>query len=126
MDELIKELKNNQKINFEKGLKNTVNINYIIERLKDIKKEEKENYTIEKLAEILEEKENFTITEALLQTNKTPFDLLCIINYILADILDLTRYELETEQDKKDYDELIKIKDKILEIKNRNFDKNNE
>lgn len=36
MDELIKELENNQKINLEKGLENTVNISYIIERLKNI------------------------------------------------------------------------------------------
>ena len=57
MDELIKELENNQKINFKKGLKNTVNISYIIERLKDIKKEESENYIIDELAEILEEKD---------------------------------------------------------------------
>ena len=77
---------------------------------------------MEELIKILEEKENFTITEALTQTSKTPFDLLCIINYLLADILDLTRYERETEQDEKDYQELIKIKDKILEIKNRNIE----
>lgn len=81
---------------------------------------------MDELIKILEEKENFTIAEALYNTNKTNFDLLCIINYILGDVLRLTAYELETEQDEKDYKELIKIKNKILEIKNRNFDKNNK
>lgn len=75
------------------------------------------------LTELLENSENFTIAEALYNTNKTPFDLLCIINYILGDVLTLTAYELETKQDKKNYNELVKIKDKILEIKNKNFDK---
>lgn len=36
MDELIKELKENQKVNKEKGLPNIVAIDYIIERLKEI------------------------------------------------------------------------------------------
>lgn len=36
MDKLIKELEYNQKINLEKGLSNTVAIDYIIERLKEI------------------------------------------------------------------------------------------
>ena len=75
------------------------------------------------LIALLEKSENFTIAEALYSTDKTSFDLLCIINYILGDILRLTAYELETEQDNKDYKELVKIKNKILEIKNRNFDK---
>lgn len=79
--------------------------------------------TICELSEILKECENFTITEALYNTNKNSFDLLCIVNYLLGDILNLTRYEIETEEEEKDFQELIKIKDKILEIKNRNFDK---
>ena len=36
MDELIKELKENQKVNKENGLPNIVAIDYIIERLKEI------------------------------------------------------------------------------------------
>lgn len=36
MEELIKELENNQKINIEKGLENRVDIAYIIDRLKNI------------------------------------------------------------------------------------------
>lgn len=36
MEELIEELKHNQKINIEKGLENRVNIDYIIERLENI------------------------------------------------------------------------------------------
>lgn len=79
--------------------------------------------TICELAEILKECENFTIAEALYNTDKNSFDLLCIVNYLLGDILNLTRYEIETEEEEKDFQELIKIKDKILEIKNRNFDK---
>ena len=37
MQEFIEELKHNQKINFEKGLENRVNIDYVIERLEDIR-----------------------------------------------------------------------------------------
>lgn len=40
MKEFIEELENNQKINEENGLVNVVNIAYVIERLKDIQKEE--------------------------------------------------------------------------------------
>ena len=36
MNEFIEELEYNQKINFEKGLENRVDIDYVIERLKDI------------------------------------------------------------------------------------------
>ena len=36
MNELIKELKNNKKVNEQKGLENIVNIDYIIERLENI------------------------------------------------------------------------------------------
>lgn len=43
MQEFIEELKHNQNNNFEKGLENRVNIDYIIERLEDIKKELLEN-----------------------------------------------------------------------------------
>lgn len=39
MKELINELKYNQNINYKKALENRVNIDYIIERLTDIKKE---------------------------------------------------------------------------------------
>ena len=39
MREFIEELKHNQKVNIEKGLENRVNIDYIIERLENIKKE---------------------------------------------------------------------------------------
>lgn len=43
LNEFIEELKHNQKINIEKGLENRVNIDYVIERLEDIKKELIEN-----------------------------------------------------------------------------------
>ena len=75
---------------------------------------------MDKLIETLEKYEVFTITEALRETKST-FELLCIINNILYDVIELTRYELETEEQKQDFEELIKIKDKILIIKNKNF-----
>ena len=37
MREFIEELKHNQKINLEKGLENRIDIDYVIERLEDIK-----------------------------------------------------------------------------------------
>lgn len=75
--------------------------------------------SIEDLANILEKYESFTITEALTECKNT-FDLLCIVNYLLDNIINLTRYELETEQQRQDFEELKKIKDKILIIKNNN------
>ena len=75
---------------------------------------------MDELIEILEKHENFTITEAL-KDCKSIFDLLCIINYLLYDIIDLIRYNIESEQEKKDFEELQKIKNKILIIKNNNI-----
>lgn len=72
------------------------------------------------LLKVLENKENYTITQALKETKST-FDLLCIINYILYDIIDETRYNIENKQQQKDFEDLQKIKDKILSIKNRNI-----
>lgn len=43
MQEFIEELKYNQNINLEKGLENRVDIDYVIERLEDIKNELLEN-----------------------------------------------------------------------------------
>lgn len=43
MKEFIEELKYNQNINFEKGLENRIDIDYVIERLEDIQKELLEN-----------------------------------------------------------------------------------
>ena len=75
---------------------------------------------MDELIEILEKYENFTITESL-KDCKSIFDLLCIINYLLGDVIDLTRHNIETEQEQKDFKELQKIKDKILVIKNNNI-----
>ena len=75
---------------------------------------------MDELIEILEKYEIFTITEAL-KDCKSIFDLLCIINYLLGDVIDLTRHNIETEQEQKDFKELQKIKDKILVIKNNNI-----
>ena len=81
---------------------------------------EEGNKSFFELIEILEKYEIFTITEALKEL-KSPYELLCIINNILYDIINLTRYEIETKEQKKDFEELKKIKDKILIIKNKNF-----
>lgn len=43
MKEFIEELKHNQNINFEKGLENRIDIDYVIERLEDIQNELLEN-----------------------------------------------------------------------------------
>lgn len=77
------------------------------------------NY-IEYLANILENFEAFTISEAI-NESKSSFDVLCIINYLLGDIIDATRYEIENEQQQQQFNELMKIKDKILMIKNNNM-----
>ena len=70
------------------------------------------------ILEILQKSECFTITEVLNQT-KSDFELLTIINYLLYNIIDNIRYNIETEEEKKDFEELTKIKDKILNIKNK-------
>lgn len=75
---------------------------------------------MEKLIETLQQYENFTITESLKDCKDT-FDLLCIINYLLDDVIDNIRYELETNEDEKDFETLKKIKDDILQIKKRNL-----
>lgn len=76
--------------------------------------------TVEFLSNILEQCEAFTISEAINKA-KSSFDVLCIINYLIGDVIDATRYEIETEQQQVDYNNLIKIKDIILNIKNNNI-----
>ena len=71
------------------------------------------------LSNILEQCEAFTISEAINEA-KSPFDMLCIVNYLLGDIIDAARYEIETAQQQHDYNKLIEIKDIILNIKNNN------
>ena len=46
MQEFIEELKHNQKINFEKGLENRINIDYVIERLEDIENKHNEYFEV--------------------------------------------------------------------------------
>ena len=75
---------------------------------------------IKYLSQILENFENFTISEAI-KESKNVFDLLCIVNYLLDNIVELARYEIETDQQQQDFEELQKIKDKILIIKNNNI-----
>lgn len=69
-------------------------------------------------AELIENLEPYSIAQ-IIGENKNAFDILCTINYILADLLDLLKYNIETEEEQKDFDKLIKIKDLILEIKNK-------
>lgn len=53
INELLEELKYNQNINFEKGLENRVNIDYVIERLEDILKDR--GKMMNKLSDLQEE-----------------------------------------------------------------------
>lgn len=75
---------------------------------------------VEYLSNILEQCEAFAISEAI-NHSKNTFDMLCIVNYLLDNILNNTRYEIETEQQQHDYNKLIEIKDNILQIKNNNI-----
>lgn len=43
LNEFIKELKDNQKINYKNNLENKIDIDYVIERLEDIEEETKSN-----------------------------------------------------------------------------------
>lgn len=74
--------------------------------------------TIEWLRDIIEKNqiENFTITEALKECKST-FDLLCIVNYLLDDIIDLTECKTYTIEEQQNFKRLLKIKDMILKIK---------
>ena len=47
MKEFIDELKHNQNINIEKGLENRIDIDYVIERLEDIQKEQNSKVEVE-------------------------------------------------------------------------------
>ena len=53
------------------------------------------------LMKILEKSECFTITEALNQT-KNDFELLTIINYLLYNLIDNIRYNLESKEEKSE------------------------
>ena len=46
MEEFIEELKYNQNVNFEKGLENRVDIDYVIERLEEIMENNNEEESI--------------------------------------------------------------------------------
>lgn len=75
--------------------------------------------TVEWLKDIIERNkiENFTITEALKECKST-FDLICIVNYLLDDIIDLTSFETGTIEEQQNFNRLLKIKDMIFKIKN--------
>lgn len=88
-------------------------------KLKDITAENRLFSTDnEKLVEIFERLEPYSIAQ-LIGENKEPFDILCTINYLLADLLELVRYNIETEEEQKDFNELANIKDIIITIKNK-------
>ena len=73
---------------------------------------------IEYLTNILEQFEAFTIAEAI-SNSKSAFDMLCVVNYLLYDIIDAVYYEQVTERDHATTEQLVKVKDVILEIKNK-------
>ena len=73
---------------------------------------------IEYLTNILEQFEPFTIAEAT-SNAKSAFDMLCVVNYLLYDIIDAVYYEQVTERDHTTMEQLEKVKDIILEIKNK-------
>lgn len=68
--------------------------------------------------EELDQDKLFRLSEEINEKGEA-FDLLVLINCLLYDLLEKTRYNQETEQDKKTFEELQKIKDKILKIKNK-------
>lgn len=61
MNEFIGELKHNQQINIEKGLENRINIDYVIERLEDIRKKAHTMGYEQKLNKIIEDTDNLII-----------------------------------------------------------------
>lgn len=115
MDEFIKELKENQDINYKNNLENRVDIDYIIERLEDI---ESTYETIKKDIESLEDYEKSDLIVDLVK-NGDPFYIMDNIEYLIENSLDKTskydilnsllesikndiRKEYETETKKKD------------------------
>ena len=60
----------------------------------------------------------FLISEKI-NENGNASDLLVLINCLLYDLINKIRYEQETEQDKKTFEKICKIKDQILKIKNK-------
>ena len=68
--------------------------------------------------DMLDLDKDFLLAEEI--TDKAePLDILQIVNNLLYNLLDLTRYDIETEEEEKDFKELEEIKDKILYIKNK-------
>jgi len=90
-------------------------------KLKDITEKSRLFTTYNKeLGELIERLENYSISCSITE-NKNAFDILSIINYLLSDLLDLIQYEAVTEEERKDQKTLKEIKNKILEIKNKNI-----
>lgn len=61
---------------------------------------------------------DFLIAEELTEKGDA-VDILAIINNLLYNLLDLLRYEQETEEEKRDYKKIEKIKDEIVVIKSK-------
>ena len=115
LNEFIKELKENQDINYKNNLENRVDIDYIIERLENI---EPTYETIKKDIESLEDYEKSDLIVDLVK-NGDPFYIMDNIEYLIENSLDKTskydilnsllesikndiRKEYETETKKKD------------------------
>lgn len=86
MQEFIEELKHNQKINYEKGLENRVNIDYVIERLEFIEKVGSFNYVYENDNGIIGNIEN--VIEYI---DENELIDLCDYEHILIDLYDIQR-----------------------------------
>ena len=61
MKEFIEELKHNQQINIEKDLENRVDIDYVIERLEDIRENSHNMTYAQKINKIVEDTDNLII-----------------------------------------------------------------
>lgn len=73
---------------------------------------------MEDLLKLLDNTENYDIVQLLIDC-KSEADLLNIAYYILTGILDLIVYNIETDEEKKDYKEIEKIVEKLQQIKSK-------
>lgn len=119
INELLEELKYNQNINFEKDLENRVNIDYIIERLEDILKEENKYSNYEKaildeidyVIEIMMNNDDYYADETLKKIENLTFEdkekimnILCYDEYLNEKLnndieWELTHYKSEERVD---------------------------
>lgn len=91
LNEFIKELKENQNINYENNIENRIDIDYVIEKLEDIKPSYE---TIKKDIESLEDYEKSDLIVDLVK-NGDPFYIMDNIEYLIEKSLDKTsKYDI--------------------------------